>query len=165
MTRKQLLYVTSCAALIVVASLQLCARPDSFEGHCIAVRDGDSLEVLTGTRTLQIRLHGIDSPERGQPFSNVARRRTTELAQGRRVRVEVRDRDRYGRLVARVFVDDQDLSLQLVREGLAWHYTRYSSDPRLESGERQARSEKKGLWREPDPVPPWEFRRARREAA
>ena len=112
---------------------------------------------------MRVRLHGIDTPEKTQPYSNSARLRTEELTRGRLVRVVVEDRDRYGRTVARVFVDGEDLSLILVREGLAWHYSRYSSDPRLAYYELRARQKRLGLWQDPKPEPPWIFRRRQRQ--
>jgi micrococcal nuclease len=126
------------------------------------VFDGDTIEVRRNDETVRIRLHGIDTPERTQPFSSVARRRTGELVKDKIVRVEIKDRDRYDRIVARVFVDGDDLSIRLVREGLAWHYTYYSSDLRLAYFEFQARRKRLGLWQDRDPEPPWDFRRRQR---
>ncbi len=153
------------SAVAVIATLAGCLPQDSFEARCVKVYDGDTIEVMAGgPRSVRVRLHAIDSPEKGQPFSNVARKRTRELVEGRRVRVEVRDRDQYDRLVARIYIDDRDLSEQLISEGLAWHYTRYSSELALGQAQRQARKARRGLWQDPDPVPPWEFRRLRRQA-
>ena len=158
---RRVLTVAVCLAL--TATLAGCLPRDSFEARCVKVYDGDTIEVMAGgPRSLRIRLHAIDAPEKGQPFSNVARKRTRELAEGKRVRVEVRDRDQYDRLVARVYVDDHDLSEQLVREGLAWHYTRYSSEIALGNAQREARRAQRGLWQEPEPEPPWDFRRRQR---
>ena len=81
---------------------------------------------------------------------------------GRVVAVDVRDVDRYGRLVGRVVYEGQDLSLALIRQGLAWHYKEYSSDQLLADAEDQARASRLGIWSQPDPIPPWEFRRAGR---
>jgi hypothetical protein len=69
--------------------------------------------------------------------------------------------DRYGRTVARMYIDGKDVSLELGRAGLAWHFTRYSSDPVLADAEREARAAKRGLWVQPNPVPPWEYRHPR----
>lgn len=148
----------------VVLALSGCLPRDSFEATCVRVYDGDTIEVMAGgPSSLRVRLHAIDAPEKGQPFSDVARKRTRELVEGRRVRVEVRDRDPYDRLVARVYVDDRDLSEQLITEGLAWHYARYSSELALGQAQREAQRARRGLWQEPDPVPPWEFRRRERQ--
>lgn len=76
-----------------------------------------------------------------------------------------KENDRYGRLVARVLVDGKDLSLALVNAGLAWHYLKYSSDPVLSAAEQTAKAAKIGVWSLPNPVPPWEVRKQRREAA
>ncbi len=133
--RAGLARLTIVLGLAIAATLSGCLPHDSFEGRCVKVYDGDTIEVMAGGPTsLRVRLHAIDSPEKGQPFSNVARNRTRELVEGKRVRVEVRDRDQYDRLVARIYIDDRDLSEQLISEGLAWHYTRYSSELALGRG-------------------------------
>jgi micrococcal nuclease len=72
----------------------------------------------------------------------------------------VRDVDRYGRLVARVYVGGEDVSLALVRSGLAWHYTKYSRDPELAEAEMAAKGAQLGLWSRSAPTPPWEFRQS-----
>jgi micrococcal nuclease len=66
--------------------------------------------------------------------------------------------DRYGRTLARVEVEGQDVNRQMVAEGLAWHYLRYSDDATLADAEREARAAGRGLWRDREPVPPWEWR-------
>lgn len=153
-------------ALAIAGTLSGCLPRDSFEARCVKVYDGDTIEVMAGgPKSLRVRLHAIDAPEKGQPFSNVARKRTRELTEGKRVRVEVRDQDQYDRLVARIYVDGIDLSEQLIREGLAWHYTRYSSEIALGQAQREARRTHRGLWQDPDPEPPWEFRRRRRDSS
>ena len=101
-------------------------------------------------------------PEKGQDFGQRAKQFTSDMAFGKDAVVEVRDVDRYGRLVARVAVDGEDLSLALVRSGLAWHYTKYSRDPKLTEAEMPAKSAKVGLWSRSDPIPPWEFRQPAR---
>jgi len=77
----------------------------------------------------------------------------------REVDVRVIGRDAHKRRIARVSVDAQDLSTQLLRAGRAWHYTEYSHDTALASAEKEARQSKRGLWSEPNSVPPWEGRR------
>jgi endonuclease YncB( thermonuclease family) len=150
-------------SLAIAVTLSGCLPHDSFEARCVKVYDGDTIEVMAGgPKSMRVRLHAIDAPEKSQPFSDVSRQRTRELVEGKRVRVEVRDRDQYDRLVARVYIDGRDLSEQLIREGLAWHYTRYSSEIALGSAQREARKARRGLWQDPDPEPPWEFRRKRR---
>jgi micrococcal nuclease len=135
-------------------------RAESFAAKVIAVHDGDTISVLRhGRERLRVRIDGIDCPELYQHYGRRAKQLTGDLAFGRMVTVVPVDEDAYGRLVARIRVDGEDLSLALVRRGLAWHYKRYSSDPALANAERQARADRVGLWAQSNPVPPWEWRR------
>jgi micrococcal nuclease len=126
------------------------------------VLDGDTVDVTlvdTGRR-VRIRIEGIDCPEAGQPFSQVARNFTRQSVFDRVVQISVVDVDRYGRLIARIRTPEgADLSVELVKSGLAWHYTQYSSDKLLAEAEREARIARRGLWVESSPVPPWVARR------
>ena len=139
------------------------ARHRAFAAKVTSVVDGDTIHVVDdGGVPRVIRVEGIDCPESGQPYGGVARRFTRAQTFDRRVQVQVVDTDRHGRLVARVYVDGADLSVTLLREGLAWHYTDYSHDPVLAAAEREARSAGRGLWSDPKPVPPWTWRRESR---
>lgn len=106
------------------------------------------------------RLEGIDAPERGQPFSREAGARLTQLVLREPVRMTVHGSDRYGRLLARIYVGKIDVNLTLVREGLAWHFKKYSDDSALAVAEEEARIARRGVWSQESPVPPWQ-RRAR----
>ena len=121
--------------------------------------DGDTVGILRDGREVRVRLEGIDCPEATQDFGGRAKRFTSDLAFGHTVTVDVRDVDRYGRLVARLKLGDVDVSLALVRAGLAWHFIRYSRDPVLADAERRARVNRTGLWIHPNAVPPWTYRR------
>ena len=148
--------------LIVLLSLTsgLGAAEAPFGARVVAVHDGDTITATTASGpAVRIRLEGIDCPELGQPFSKRARERTRELVLFQDVRIVPRSVDVHGRLIARVHVRDIDLSEVLVREGLAWHYRQYSSDPILAAAEASAHALNKGLWRDPEPVPPWKWRR------
>jgi len=129
-----------------------------FSGRVVGVLDGDSLLVLRDGRQVTVRLHGVDAPEGGQAYGNVARRALSNLAFGKSVDVQVRDVDRYERLVSRVSVDGTDVGLELVRGGFAWHYTRYLKDRDYAAAQQEARAERRGLWQDRDPVAPWDWR-------
>jgi len=130
----------------------------------VSVHDGDTLRAIDdGKAEQRIRLAGIDAPERGQPFGNVARDRLAALTMGKAVAVDVEDVDRYGRTVARLEADGLDVCRQMVADGLAWHFTRYSDDERLAAAEREARAARRGLWRDPAPVAPWTWRASEAE--
>lgn len=135
------------------------ALPAPFEAVVAGVSDGDSVVVVYDGGPLPVRLEGIDAPESGQPWARKARDRAADLMRGRTVRVLPRDRDtKYDRLVARIEVGGRDVSETLVAEGLAWHYLRFSSDPRLAAAEQAARAASRGLWADPKPVAPWDWR-------
>lgn len=126
---------------------------------CERVLDGDTF-VSGETR---VRLWGIDAPEKGQSYADAARARLKSLIEGKEVRLEQKDKDRYSRKVAIVYAGNTNINLQLVKEGLAWHYVRYApaaSD--LAAAEKAARQKRKGLWKDKNPVNPYEFRKARR---
>ena len=105
-------------------------------------------------------MFGIDSPERGQAFNVKAKEYTASLIAGKEVRVIVHNKDRYGRSVADVYGNDgMHVNSEIVKAGFAWHFTRYSNDPKLASLQREAQQARRGLWKDEHPVPPWEFRR------
>ena len=135
----------------------------SWEGKVVSVTDGDTIKVLQGGTQVKIRLAAIDCPEKGQPYGQAARKFTADLVAGKIVKVWPTDTDRYGRIVAFVFADGIDLNKELLKAGMAWHYQQYSRDPELAKLEFQARAKKVGLWSEPDPVPPWEYRGSRND--
>jgi endonuclease YncB( thermonuclease family) len=140
--------------LILLLALALVAR-------VVGVTDGDTLTVRGGGATIKVRLNGIDCPEKGQPFGRAASEYTAKLAFGRDVRVVERSRDRYGRVVADVFLPDgKCLNQELVRAGLAWWFQRYAPrDLSLRKLEEEAREARRGLWADKEPIPPWAWRK------
>jgi endonuclease YncB( thermonuclease family) len=128
-------------------------------GH---VKDGDSLVLLSGGQRLEVRIAEIDAPELGQPFGRKARQALLRRVEGREVRLEVVDHDRYDRTVGRLFVGDEDVGRALVREGTAWVSRRYGRDPGLFELEAEARAARRGLWALPEAerTPPWRWRDA-----
>lgn len=140
------------------------------EGVVRAVYDGDT--VLLATREnnrLKVRLYGIDAPETarpdrpGQPFSAVARRTLSYKIMGRMVSAEIMDVDQYKRAVAVIRYGGRDINREMVAEGMAWAYRQYLKTPYASEyigSEENARARHKGLWRDKNPLPPWEFRHA-----
>ena len=145
----------SAAVAVLVGAA--CAG-ETFTAKVVAIHDGDTISVLRGRETVRLRLEGIDTPELGQAFGRAAKQFTAELAFGREATVTTHYRDTFDRPVARVRLGGEDLSLALVRAGMAWHFTRYSSDRELATAEREARAARRGLWAEPNPTPPWLWR-------
>jgi endonuclease YncB( thermonuclease family) len=155
------------AILFFAATALLGAQ--TITGRVVQVSDGDTITVLApGNRQVRVHLAWVDAPERGQAFANASRQSLNELVAGRTVHVIVRDNDRYGRTVGTVEVDGLDVSLEQLQLGLAWVFERYITDAPAETRreyrevQELARWERKGLWKDKDAIPPWEFREARR---
>ena len=139
-----------------------------FDGRVVRVKDGDSLMVERADvkRTSEIRLAGIDAPELAQPWGIQSRSALRRMVQGQTVRVEVTDRDRYGRLVARVWRGRTYVNAAMAEQGHAWAFSRYMPDSRIRAGQDAARKAGRGLWSLPerDRLPPatWRERNPRR---
>jgi endonuclease YncB( thermonuclease family) len=130
----------------------------------VGVSDGDTIKVMREGRTVKVRLHGIDCPEKKQPYGTKAKRFTSDRAFRNEVTVYVKDTDRYGRIVGEVILPGGlSLNKELVYFGLAWWYRKYAPNDRtLKALETGARAEKKGLWADKNPIPPWEWRKMER---
>jgi micrococcal nuclease len=152
------------AVIIVTFLLSVLTFGADFSGRVVRVIDGDSIEVLHEGRAEQVRLNGIDCPELGQAFGRRAKQFTSEMAFGKEVTVKVTGHDRYGRTLGEFMLPDgRDLNRELVRAGFAWWFRRYAPNDRiLERLETEARNARLGLWADPNPIPPWEYRRTHR---
>ncbi len=144
----------------------LTAFADTLTGKVVKITDGDTLTVLDANyKQHKIRLAGIDAPERKQAYGLASRKHLASIVAGQQVTIEYQKRDRYGRIVGKVLLDGIDVCLKQVKTGFAWHYKKYQHEQSLEDQrlyaevENQARDERLGLWRENNPIPPWEYRR------
>lgn len=141
----------------------------SFEGQVVKVKDGDSLVVLRDTvkRTSEVRLAGIDAPEYNQPWGRPSRAGLKRLVEGQTVRVEVVDKDRYGRLVGKVYVGKAYVNAAMTQSGNAWAFSRYLPDREIRAGHDAARAAGRGLWSLPPDqrIPPatWRDQHPRRD--
>jgi endonuclease YncB( thermonuclease family) len=148
--------------LFVLSSTGVGAE-QTLQGRVVSVADGDTLTVLlAGNVQERIRLAEIDAPESGQAFGKKSKQSLSEMCAGQQARVEVSGRDRYKRMIGRVFCSGVDTTAEQVRRGMAWVYTAYATDPSLPDLERQAKAAKRGLWNDPQPMPPWEWRSVNR---
>lgn len=144
-----------------------CLQQEASSGKVVSIADGDTFTLLTsGNNQIRIRLHGIDCPEKGQDFGTAARQQLSSLIFGKQVRIEKKDTDRYGRTIAIVYTNGgQSVNEQMLQAGLAWHYRQYDKNPDWERLEKEARRNRRGLWSQRDPTPPWLFRKEQRETA
>ena len=145
-------------------------QADILTGRVVRVTDGDTIVVLDSANAQhKIRLTGIDAPERKQAFGTKSKEHLSDSVAGKFVVVEYSKRDRYQRILGKVLLSEQDMNLEQIRAGLAWHYKKYQkeqapSDRELYSEiEIEARKDKRGLWYDANPVPPWEYRKSKRK--
>jgi len=153
-----------CALLFVLgACTEHEQTPGRLSGTVVKVFDGDSMVVTTAGGEVEVRLGGIDAPEKDQPHSEVARDALEDLVLSRQISIHVLDVDQYDRIVGRVYrtKDELNINRTLVGEGHAWVYRRYAQDPELAGLEEDARKERLGLWDAPSDsiVPPWTWRK------
>lgn len=135
-----------------------------FSGKVIDVVDGDTITVWHHKRKEKVQLSGIQCPGRGQIFGREAKRFTSFMVMSRDVTVKVVGKDKHGRTLGDVVLPDgRVLNRELLKEGLAWRYRQDSSDRSLGELEELARAEKRGLWADPHPIPPWEWKKLRRQ--
>jgi endonuclease YncB( thermonuclease family) len=136
--------------------------PPVITAKVIGIMDGDTIEVLYEGKPLRIRFAHVDCPEirKGQPFAKAAKKLVSDLCFGQEVQVlNEGEFDQYGRLIAVIINNkNQNINKELVAEGLAWHYIKYSSDSAYANLEMQARKNRVGIWAEENPTPPWEWR-------
>ncbi|MDP2025620.1 thermonuclease family protein [Sulfuriferula sp.] len=156
--------------VIAFAILTAAAHAETLTGRVVGIADGDTLTLLDATKIQhKIRLAGIDSPEKGQPFGQVCKKSLSDLAYDRVATVETTKLDRYGRAIGKVLVNGQDVNLEQIRRGCGWHYKKYQNEQSLDdrlsynSAEESARASKVGLWADNNPMPPWDWRKAKRK--
>ena len=158
------------AVVVLLLSLAtgIAAAGEILRGRIIAILDGDTVTLLDESRSQhRIRLAQIDAPEighgrnkPGQPFGQRSKQSLSDLAFSKDARADCPQTDRYGRKVCTILVGNLDVNLEQVRRGMAWVYRKYANDPLYYRAEDEARSAKRGLWNDPNPIPPWEYRKA-----
>ena len=149
--------------IVIAASLALAVSFSAwadFTGKVVGVTDGDSITVLRDRVQVKVRLVDIDAPEKAQPFGNRSKQALEALVKGQEVRVVERGQDRYHRALGRIYRGDLDVNAEQVRQGMAWVFRKYSKDASLDPIEAGAKEQRRGLWREANPVAPWVWRKS-----
>ena len=141
------------------------AAAETLRGTVIVVIDGDTVLFKpdhyhpSGRAFLKIRLADVDAPEHDQPYGDTATQALAAQVLNQRVEVDTVATDVYGRTIARIRMDGDEVGADLVRRGLAWSATRSRQASELKAAQRQARLARRGLWQDAAPVPPWVWRR------
>lgn len=139
------------------------AKAQTIVGIASNVHDGDTFRLTKDDGSLiKVRLANIDAPEITQPYGIMSRDLLDSYINEKTVKVDIQTTDRYGRKVGVLHVGDKQVNRLMVANGLAWHYTKYSKDKGLISIENDAKTKKIGLWRDNNPISPWEYRDKKR---
>lgn len=133
-------------------------------GKVIRILDGDTFEMLVpGNIPVKVRMNGIDAPEKKQAFGEKSKDHLGKLCFGKTIEVASQGKDRYNRVLGVAYtLTGMDINKEMINAGFAWHYKHYSKDLGLAAAENNARAAKRGLWVDPYPVAPWEFRKNRK---
>jgi endonuclease YncB( thermonuclease family) len=150
--------------LLALLSPSPAVAVSEYQGEVVLVMDGDTLEVLHNQHLERIRLSGIDCPEKGQAYGQKAKHAASDLAFGKDVTIQTHGRDKYKRTIGEVILPDgMSLNQKLVKQGWCWWYRKYApGNTVLEGLEDEAREARRGMWADPHPVPPWEWRKRSR---
>ena len=136
-------------------------------GKVIKIADGDTITVLDQYKVQhRIRLTGIDAPERKQAFGSRSKQSLSKLVFGKTVTVKTNKRDRYGRVLGKILINGIDVNKEQVKRGMAWHgyFRDQTAADRVTYAkiEKSARKEQRGLWIDPNPLPPWKWRKLKK---
>ncbi|MEQ1836246.1 MAG: thermonuclease family protein [Candidatus Nitrotoga sp.] len=146
------------AVLFLLGTLNA-AHAEEFSAKVIAVMDGDTVLILRGNKQIKVRLAGIDAPEKAQAFGENSTQSLAELVLNQYVNVESQAVDDYGRLVASIKVGELNVNHEQVQRGMAWEYSRFNRGGALLTLQGDAMKAKRGLWAQPDPMSPREWRK------
>ena len=162
---------TLLISLVLFASTAINAGPLT-PGLVVAISDGDTITLLTEDKQqLKIRLVGIDTPEKKQAYGSKAREHLASRIFKQEVEVNLRKKDQYGRHLGVIYIGGIDINQLMIQDGYAWFYKQYAKDQpkeealRYAKAEQDARAKHKGLWADPNPVAPWDFRKEDKEQA
>ena len=144
---------TKILALILCLPLSLFA----FSAKVVKISDGDTITILQDKQQIKVRLYGIDAPEKKQDYGQRSKQFLASLIAGQVAEVEPKGKDRYKRTLGIIHYKGQDINAQMVLNGYAWAYVKYSRI--YVNQEKLARENKRGLWQSSNPTPPWEWRK------
>jgi endonuclease YncB( thermonuclease family) len=164
-TNKSALFSIIICLLMAISCHSNNTKQNYITGKVVKILDGDTYDLLLDDETtVRIRMDGIDAPEKGMPFSKKARTYLGELCKEQTIDVEKTGEDQHGRILGLSYLEDgRELGAEMLKSGLAWHYKKYNSDFKLAALENEARQAKRGLWKDPNPMPPWENRKLHRQ--
>ena len=159
--RKQVLSIFLCFFVLTSTSFA-----ENLTGKVISIADGDTVTIVNNNQQTKIRLAEIDTPEKRQPYGKKAKKALSDFILKKDVEVEVVTTDRYGRTVGKIFLGNRNINKEMVKAGHAWVYVKYAKDKTLFTLEKNAKENQLGLWALPEGerIPPWQWRKNRRQS-
>ena len=148
-------------------------NPTILKGYqAVKVSDGDTLNVQKVENgkfvgeVMKIRMFGIDAPEKTQDYGIESKQALEKLVNGKTLEIEEKNRDRYGRTVAVVYVNGKNVNEEMVKNGNAWWYQEYDKkDTKMQAYQENAKKNKLGLFGKRGYVEPWNYRKEKKAAA
>lgn len=157
------------STVVAILTFSTSAIGQDLYGKVISIADGDTLTVLDSQQqTHKVRLSGIDAPEKSQAFGQASKQSLGDQVYGKLVVIDWNKRDRYGRIIGKVLLGSQDINLMQIQRGMAWHYKKYENEQDVEDrsiygqAEYIAQRDRRGLWEDSNPTPPWDYRKSKR---
>jgi len=146
--------------LLFLSLLFWSVQGQEIRGKVVKVQDGDTFTLLTSTNEqIKVRMYGIDAPEKKQPYGQASKKHLSDFIFGKTVCVVQKGKDKYKRYLGIAYLENgENVNYRMVADGYAWHFTKYSDDTYQVALEKNARNQKRGIWQEPAPVSPWDFR-------
>jgi endonuclease YncB( thermonuclease family) len=133
---------------------------NQIKGKVIHISDGDTIHILTTEKEkYKIRLNDIDAPESKQAFGNKSKENLKKYIYNKNVTIVYNTKDKYGRILGTVYLNNHDINLQQVKDGFAWVYKKYSKNIIYYKAEIDAQNKRKGLWQDKNPIEPWIYRK------
>jgi endonuclease YncB( thermonuclease family) len=135
-----------------------------YKVRVIGISDGDTFKGLTDkNEQIKFRIYAIDAPEKKQAFGNRSKQYLSGLIFNKTAGIKYQTTDQYGRQVVWVYTPDgKDVSAEMLKAGMAWHYKRYDATPEYAAYEIEAQKSRLGLWADKHPVAPWDFRKQKK---
>ena len=148
------------ALILIFVLISLVCSAQRFTVKVVSISDGDTFTAINKDNLqLKIRIFGIDAPEKKQAYGNKSKEFLSSLIFGKSISIDVQSKDGYGRYLAYVYSPEgKDVSLLMIHEGMAWHFTKYDNNEVYEAAQTVAKKARRGLWADPSPIAPWDFR-------
>lgn len=148
--------------IVVLLLLTLITEGADLKGTVESVTDGDTIKVRSTNGINTIRFYGIDAPEKDQPFGNSVTTFLKDKIENKQVFIEYSSKDRYGRIIGKVYYNGTYINNLIVKIGGAWHYKQYSNDKDLSDSELYAKKNQLGIWKNQSAIAPWEWRKRKK---